>query len=374
MKIIFLSNFLLHHQTDFCEEMYTLCDGHFHFVATSPITEERKKLGYRDYSNDNIPYYIDGANPDNEGQLRTLIDEADTVIIGSAPWHWVEARVAAGKLVYIYSERIFKTLIASAKAILKGTVSTRFVRPGRLENVKLLCASAYLPGEMKRLRTFKGRMYRWGYFPPLFPQAERKDRDRITILFAGRLIGWKRPQYALQLAEYLKKMGVNAEIRIVGTGQLEAKLKQYTEKKCLTDMVTFTGPISPAEVRREMENADIFLFTSNKEEGWGAVLNEAMNSGCAVVASDRIGSVPFMLQDGQNGIMFRDGRFGDFKKKVYALCRDPKTVRRLGQNAFETVNTMWNGKAAAHRMFTMTEHFLRGEDTPFDRGPCSRVD
>lgn len=48
-----------------------------------------------------------------------------------------------------------------------------------------------------------------------------------------------------------------------------------------------------SEVRSYMEKADIYLFTSDFNEGWGAVLNESMNSGCAVVASHAIGSVPF---------------------------------------------------------------------------------
>ena len=33
-----------------------------------------------------------------------------------------------------------------------------------------------------------------------------------------------------------------------------------------------------------MEQADIYLFTSDRNEGWGAVANEAMNSACAMVA------------------------------------------------------------------------------------------
>ena len=44
------------------------------------------------------------------------------------------------------------------------------------------------------------------------------------------------------------------------------------------------GALKPADVRKEMERADIFLFTSDYKEGWGAVLNEAMNARCAIVA------------------------------------------------------------------------------------------
>lgn len=374
MKVVFLSNFLLHHQTEYCEEMYSLCKGNFFFVATSAITEERKKLGYHDYTNDGIPYYIDGTDEANRDRITALIRDADAVMIGSAPWHWVEKRVSENKLVYIYSERIFKSFIASMKAILKGTVSKRYVTPGRLENVKLFCASAYLPGEMRALRTFRGRMYRWGYFPPLYSKSEPVAHDIPTILFAGRLIPVKRPWYTLHLAKEFKDKGIEAKFIIIGMGEMEEKLKSYARKHGLMDRVTFTGAMPPHEVRRYMEQADIFLFTSTKGEGWGAVLNEAMNSSCAVVASGRIGSVPFMVKHGENGLIFHDGSFRDFQSQVLSLCRNPELTKSLGEKAYETVASKWNGKTVAQRFVTLTEHFLEGKDSPFDDGPCSKLE
>lgn len=40
----------------------------------------------------------------------------------------------------------------------------------------------------------------------------------------------------------------------------------------LNDYVTFTGPVQSDKVRGFMERAGIFLFTSDRQEGWGAVL------------------------------------------------------------------------------------------------------
>jgi glycosyltransferase involved in cell wall biosynthesis len=45
----------------------------------------------------------------------------------------------------------------------------------------------------------------------------------------------------------------------------------------------------------------VFIFTSDRNEGWGAVLNEAMGSGCAVVAADLIGSVPYLIEHKKMG-------------------------------------------------------------------------
>ena len=53
-----------------------------------------------------------------------------------------------------------------------------------------------------------------------------------------------------------------------------------------------------------MERADIYLATSDRQEGWGAVINEAMNSGCAVVADHMMGAVPYLISHEENGMIY----------------------------------------------------------------------
>ena len=76
-------------------------------------------------------------------------------------------------------------------------------------------------------------------------------------------------------------------------GEMEEQLHNMIRDKSLEDCVEMPGAMKASEVRSYMEKADIYLFTSDFNEGWGAVLNESMNSGCAVVASHAIGSVRF---------------------------------------------------------------------------------
>ena len=75
-------------------------------------------------------------------------------------------------------------------------------------------------------------------------------------------------------------------------------MQEKIKKEKLDDCVHMLGSMSPEQVRLYMEQSQMFLFTSDRYEGWGAVLNEAMNSGCAVVASHIIGSAPsFVTSD-----------------------------------------------------------------------------
>ena len=132
----------------------------------------------------------------------------------------------------------------------------------------------------------------------------------------------------------------------------------------------------PEQVRDYMEKAGIFLFTSDRQEGWGAVLNEAMNSGCAVVASDAIGSVPYLVKDRENGLVYHSGSVDELLEKVIWLLDCPEQQRRLGENACRTITELWNAQVAAERFIQLAQAILDGDPSPelFQEGPCSRAE
>ena len=133
------------------------------------------------------------------------------------------------------------------------------------------------------------------------------------------------------------------------------------------------GTMPPEKVREYMELSEIFLFTSDRQEGWGAVLNEAMNSGCAVVASHAIGSVPFLLKNGDNGLIYRSGDINDLYEKVKYLLDNQATRAKLGINAYKTLCNKWNAENAAERFVKLSKALLDGkrEADLFGEGICS---
>ena len=133
--------------------------------------------------------------------------------------------------------------------------------------------------------------------------------------------------------------------------------------------------MSPDEVRSHMERADIFLFTSDFNEGWGAVLNESMNSGCAVVASHAIGSVPFLIRDGENGLIYQNGNQRQLEERVCRLLDDGEFRRKLAREAYRTISGEWNAECAAERLLLLAGTLMaKGKaQCPFGEGLCSRA-
>ena len=120
-----------------------------------------------------------------------------------------------------------------------------------------------------------------------------------------------------------------------------------------------------------MTRCDVFLATSNRKEGWGCTVNEAMASGCALVASDAIGAVPFLVQDGENGVEFRSGDLDDLCEKVISLCAEPARIERLSRNAILTIDGVWNARVAAERFVAYSRAILEGKDVEYAFGPMS---
>ena len=120
------------------------------------------------------------------------------------------------------------------------------------------------------------------------------------------------------------------------------------------------------------KHCEIFLFTSDRNEGWGAVLNESMNSGCAVVSSHAIGSTPFLLEDSKNGLIYKNGDIADLYNKVKYLLDNPEKRRLLGKNAYDSILTLWNPRVAAERFLVIAKQVLEAKATDvFFEGPCS---
>ena len=377
MRFIFLSNYFNIHQLPLCTYLHETLGDDFTFVATTPIVTTRLKQGYSDM-NSQYPYVLRAYEDDTQRRkAQQLTDEADVVIIGSAPWEYVTSRLQKNQLTFLYSERLYR--IGNQAWKLPIRMLQFWKKYGRYKSLYLLCASAFSAADYAKTRTFLGKAYRWGYFPKTHcyddtdALIERKKPQ--SIAWAARFLDMKHPEHVVEVARRLKADGYDFHIQMLGSGELWDTIAQQLQDYGLQEQVQLVGAVPAEEVRSYMESASIFLFTSDKNEGWGAVLNESMNSGCAVVASDAIGAVPFLLEDGKNGLSYRSCDVDDLYKKVKYLLDHPDAQKTMGAKAYETVTGLWNAETAAERLLHLALQILQGNKNPdlYETGPCSKA-
>ncbi|MGM9670808.1 MAG: glycosyltransferase family 4 protein [Oscillospiraceae bacterium] len=375
MDIAFISAYLNNHQLPISEALFQFTRAKFCFIETLESEWGKKRLGERETE---PQYVLHEFRKEDRKLCREKVFAADVVIAGTPFDDILDQRISCKKLLFRYSERPLKNGIQPIK-YLPRLVKWHCQNPSAAP-IYMLCASAFTAGDYNKFGLFRNRCYKWGYFPETQRYADLSAllarKSQTTILWCGRFLNWKHPDDAMETAKRLKDEGYTFRLEMIGAGELESALKNSIRKYDLCDCVELLGAMSPEMVRRHMERAGIFLFTSDRQEGWGAVLNEAMNSGCAVVASDTIGSVPYLIQDGENGLVYHSGNLDQLTKKTRWLLDHPQQQFQLGEAAYHTISDLWNAEVAAKRFVQLAQAILDGEPSPdlFENGPCSRAE
>lgn len=367
MTITFFSNFLNHHQLPLCLEFINHKNvENFHFVSCERIYAEKVRVGYEDM-NVKYPFVIRAyESEDNMTFAKKLARDSDVAIIGSALPCFAEIRAKENKLTFLFCERIFKNGTwhrfnpLTAFKIYKGYI--RYKK----KNFYILCASAYAANDFELCGFPKSKCLKWGYFPECKKQGNRERRNsKLKLMWCGRMIWWKYPEHAVEVAKMLKERNIDFELQIIGNGDKETSIKSLIIKYDLTQYITLHNFMSPEDIRINMEQSDIYIFSSGREEGWGVVLSEAMNSGCVVIANNNAGSTPSLIEDSKSGFVY-NGSIKSLEVAVEKILQSD--MPKISLNAYNTITQDWNHTTAANNLIycvgNMVENIIL-------KGPCS---
>lgn len=381
MKVTFYSNFLTHHQIPFCLAMQKRLGDNFKFVSTMKIFQWRLDLGFEDLDQKYDFVVRSYESKEMYEEAKKLALESDVVIIGSTTDELIEERLKQDKLTFRYRARVFifpdgicNTIFNKDKMKL---FYNRHIKYRKNKNLHILCANAYGAKDFNRLGLYKDKTYKWGYFLEnniydIDKLLEEKEKnEKIQIIWVARFIKWKHPEIVVKLAKNLKKQNYNFKIQMLGTGKLEDKIKKQIKNNDLEDVIEIVGQVPSNEVKSYMEKANIFIGTSDSFEGWGAVINESMNAGCAIVASRKMGSVPFLIGSNDTGLMYDN--YKDLENKVKLLIKDRELRKKFSKNAYNYITTKWTGELAAENIIKLFDSIILDKKVDLQDGPASKI-
>lgn len=369
MKIVFVSGFLNNHLLPLCDELAKRSE--FFFVAT----QDWKVQGYN-RSAIHSKYVLNYYEPTSRSKIDELIKECDVGIFGGSSDILLEMRKATGKISFIYSERLFKHgkwryLIPRVRKIYNQRFNKNY------QNVFVLCASSYVVDDLKVLSFPLQRCFKFGYFPKIEKCDFRdiicqKNERKLELLFVGRLIKLKKVDDILECCTYLKKSNYDFTLRIIGDGPEKGNIERIISKSGLNDFVELLGEKSSDIVAEYMQKSSILYFSSNKAEGWGAVVNEALSYGCAIIASDACGSTKYLISEGYNGEIYHVGNAYEMFQKTVEFW-ESECKMEIYKNAYNTIAKLWNAEVAAQRLIQLSYNILyQNNSEPFKNGPVSR--
>ena len=160
----------------------------------------------------------------------------------------------------------------------------------------------------------------------------------FQAVFIGRL---RREKGLSALVEAWRQMDFDPEsatLVLVGPGPERARAGA-------TRTMRFVGPAAPAEVRNFYGGADVLVVpsipTRTFREPWGLVVNEAMNQGLPVIATDAVGAVAGgLVRHERNGLVVPAGDARALADAIRRLHDDPELRVRLGAQGREDVRPL----------------------------------
>lgn len=390
MRIVIYSVVLNHHQACVADEFYKILGNDYAFVETAECHD--RKGATEDYSK--RPYLLKAwESTDAWSRAMELAETAEVCVFGgfdALPFEKV--RMKKGLLSFDMGERMLKRgwLNLASPRIFKMIMAYHLGGWSKKPIYKL-CMSAFTAADQYKLFSFKGKCYKWGYFT----KVEASGCDNIVeastdvstseitpLMWCSRFLMWKHPELPVMMAKKLKDKGYNFKLSMYGDEDNAARYDGvYPRKKLETlisnlgvrDCVQLMGNRPNQEIIQAMQESSIFLFTSDRHEGWGAVANESLANGCALVASDAIGSSPYLIEDGYNGFMFKSCNVESLTEKVEWLLKHSDEMIRMQRNAFLRMHDMWSPECAAKSLLQLIKDLKDGKESSIMEGPCSKA-
>ncbi|WP_294198395.1 glycosyltransferase family 4 protein [uncultured Sphingomonas sp.] len=172
----------------------------------------------------------------------------------------------------------------------------------------------------------KFALVRCGLDLPSLPAAPARGGPRRAIVCVARLSSEKGHLGLLEAIAPLE-----ATLTLVGDGPMLAEIEAAVARLGLVERVRFVGRLDEAATLATIANADLLVLPSFME-GLPIVLMEAMAIGVPVVGS-RVAGVPELIGDGEEGLLFNPGDWGDLRRQIARLLDDPALGDRLAQAA-----------------------------------------
>lgn len=380
MKILLVTNIVSHHQLPVAIELSKIVgENNFLFAATSRPDKERLENGWSsEYGQSWIVYPNESAN--DSIIYEKFWQDADVVICGERLINRMQDRVDKGKLCFYMSERWWKPPIGMFRLLspkyLKMFLTFRQLT--KSEYFHYLPTGPFAAKDLALFTSMKGRVWQWGYFTELpksvLKNNEAEQSDAINILWVGRMLNWKRVDLLIKALAKLKNEGKKFKLTLVGNGSERKNLEKLAKKLLGDSFYEFKEFIPADEVLSLMSQYDIYVLPSNAYEGWGAVLNEAMSVGCAVIASDKTGAGASLIEHGVNGLLFQSGSEDSLYDCLSQLVNNKNLINDFRVKSRLSIKENWTPAVAAERLLEVFSALVDdNEPVEISVGPLSRI-
>lgn len=169
------------------------------------------------------------------------------------------------------------------------------------------------------------------FFRPL-----AKIEDKNSILMVCRIEKDKGIQYMVKAMPEVLKSIPDAKLRVIGDGSYKPKIQKLINKLNLNDSVSLWGTVDMDMLPVYYNTHTIFVNSTIRQNGYDLTLIESMSCGRPTIATD-IGSIPTLINDGENGILVEKKNLSELSSAVISLLTNKEDCQWLGEHARKTI-------------------------------------
>lgn len=327
MTLVFFQNCLSPHQIPYireCAKDYRV--EKVYFVMPRIDYNIRADMGWKSEALLSVPN-IEFLLKPNDNEVKNLLSHekhdircffsgirADTDV-----FHWLNISVAYNVKRYIITEPPFtydKPLwMHYLRFLLKDYRFVRYIN------------GVFAIGEVCE-KYYCSISKRWKVFPFMYV-TERNTMPHMEmhgdmeILYVGSLSKRKNVKV---LIEALGKCN-NVTLNVVGDGEERTSLVKMAKDYDIK--VNFFGTLPMDAIPRVMQKNDILVLPS-LHDGWGAVVNEALQAGCYIICSDACGAVDLIHRNKNLGMVFRNNDCRQLVNRISWCKNNLDEIRKNG--------------------------------------------
>jgi glycosyltransferase involved in cell wall biosynthesis len=197
---------------------------------------------------------------------------------------------------------------------------------------------------------------------PISPEPIQRDlhKQPLTILYLNRLIDSKGPDLVIRAFDLAAQKGINAKLVMGGDGSMRAECESLRVASSFKDRIAFLGAVPWEQGEPLRREADIFTAHSctgshtKQEEAFGVSFVEAMAAGLPIV-SGASGSLPEIVTNGVNGILFPPGDIEAHSEALLKLANDPELRQKMGNAARQIASEKFSSELEKKKLLEILD-------------------
>ena len=306
MKIRFWQNIVSPHQSEVLNALASQKGAFVSLIVQDDFSAERKRLGWKEPVLHNVQIVRDWSASD----VNALLNDRHDIEIFTAPWGYRKIRAAFRAAVERPEIRI---AVMSEPGDWRGIKGFARVLRGRIhaalyqKRVAFVLAIGDLAEEwFRKCRFPTNKIFPYAYTTAkLSTEISMPEGPHRKLAFVGQLVHRKGVDRLLFALAELRSM--DWEMAVVGDGAGRPYFQLLSRILGIGDRVRFLGVLAQTKVIEQIGKSDLLILPS-RWDGWGAVVNEALQCGVPVLCSDTCGAKR-LIRNGRDGQVFRhDGR------------------------------------------------------------------